>query len=46
MGVTINLGHLPDPPLSPNKRLHYMALYQAKDAGRDQVMISDSADVQ
>ena len=30
MGVTINLGHLPDPDLSPNKRLHYMALYKAK----------------
>ena len=36
MGVTINLGHLPDPALSPNKRLHYMALYQAKEAAKQE----------
>ena len=36
MGVTINLGHLPGPPLSPNKRLHYMALYQAKEAAKQE----------
>ena len=28
--MIIHLGHLPDPDLSPNKRLHYMALYKAK----------------
>jgi len=28
--TVIELGHLPDPDLSPNKRLHYMALYKAK----------------
>ena len=34
MGITVNLGHLPDPDLSPNKRLHYMALYKAKAAAK------------
>ena len=28
--TVIELGHLPDPDLSPNKRLHYMSLYKAK----------------
>ena len=28
--MIIHLGHLPDSDLSPNKRLHHMALYQAK----------------
>jgi Holliday junction resolvase RusA-like endonuclease len=34
VGITVNLGHLPDPDLSPNKRLHYMALYKAKAAAK------------
>ena len=32
--MTVNLGHLPDPALNPNKRLHYMELYRAKDAAK------------
>jgi Holliday junction resolvase RusA-like endonuclease len=28
--MRIELGHLPDPDLNPNKRLHYMALWSAK----------------
>ena len=28
--MKIELGHLPDPDLSPNKRLHHMQLYRAK----------------
>jgi len=28
--MKIELGHLPDPDLSPNKRLHHMELYRAK----------------
>ena len=32
--TVIELGHLPDPDLSPNKRLHYMALYKAKAAAK------------
>jgi len=32
--TVIELGHLPDPALSPNKRLHYMELYRAKDAAK------------
>ena len=36
MGKTINLGHLPDPDLSPNKRLHYMGLYKAKAAAKQE----------
>jgi Holliday junction resolvase RusA-like endonuclease len=34
--MKIELGHLPDPDLSPNKRLHYMALYRAKDAAKQE----------
>jgi Holliday junction resolvase RusA-like endonuclease len=34
----IELLHLPDPDLNPNKRLHYMALYRAKQAATDEVM--------
>ena len=30
----LELGHLPDPALSPNKRLHYMELYRAKAAAK------------
>ena len=28
--MRIELGHLPDPDLSPNKRLHHMQLYRVK----------------
>ena len=34
MGMTIELGRLPNPNLSPNKRLHHMALYKAKAAAK------------
>jgi transcriptional regulator with XRE-family HTH domain len=34
--TVIELGHLPDPDLSPNKRLHYMELYKAKDAAKQE----------
>ena len=34
--TVIELGHLPDPDLSPNKRLHYMALYKAKAAAKQE----------
>ena len=34
--MKIELGHLPDPDLSPNKRLHYMALYKAKAAAKQE----------
>jgi Holliday junction resolvase RusA-like endonuclease len=34
--TVIELGHLPDPALSPNKRLHYMELYRAKDAAKQE----------
>jgi Holliday junction resolvase RusA-like endonuclease len=32
--MRIELGHLPDSDLSPNKRLHHMALYRAKLAAK------------
>jgi Holliday junction resolvase RusA-like endonuclease len=32
--MRIELGRLPDPDLSPNKRLHYMAIYRAKAAAK------------
>jgi crossover junction endodeoxyribonuclease RusA len=32
--TVIELGCLPDPALSPNKRLHYMALYKAKESAK------------
>ena len=32
--MRIELGHLPDPALSPNKRLHYMELYKAKASAK------------
>jgi len=34
--MEIELGRLPDPELSPNKRLHYMELYRAKDAAKQE----------
>ena len=34
--MRIELGHLPDPDLSPNKRLHYMALYKAKASAKEE----------
>ena len=32
--MMIELGHLPDRDLSPNKRLHYMSVYKAKAAAK------------
>ena len=38
--MKIELDRLPDPDLSPNKRLHHMALYKAKAAAKmDAVML-------
>ena len=34
-----NLGHLPPKELSPNARLHFHALYQAKLAARDEMYL-------
>ena len=34
INMRIELGHLPDSDLSPNKRLHHMALYRAKLAAK------------
>ena len=34
----IELGHLPDRDLSPNRRLHYMQLYRAKEDAKDEAM--------
>ena len=34
--MEIELGRLPDPELSPNKRLHYMELYRAKDTAKQE----------
>tara|TARA_R100001086_G_scaffold23425_3_gene11124 strand:+ start:773 stop:1126 length:354 start_codon:yes stop_codon:yes gene_type:complete len=36
--MRLELGHLPARDLSPNKRLHYMALYQAKREAKDEAM--------
>ena len=36
--MRIELGHLPDRDLSPNKRLHYMRVYTAKHNAKDEVM--------
>ena len=36
--MRIELGHLPDPDLNPNKRLHYMKLYVAKRNAKDVAM--------
>ena len=37
--MIIHLGHLPDRDLSPNKRLHHMALYQAKLLAKEEMYI-------
>ena len=42
MSFQIELGHLPDRDLSPNRRLHYMQLYRAKEDAKDQQSISDA----
>jgi Holliday junction resolvase RusA-like endonuclease len=34
--MKIELGHLPGRDLNPNKRLHYMNLYRAKDAAKQE----------
>ena len=36
--MRIELGHLPDRDLSPNKRLHYMRLHFAKHAAKEAAM--------
>jgi len=37
--MIIHLGHLPDRDLSPNKRLHHMALYQAKNIAKEEAYL-------
>jgi len=37
--MKIELGHLPDPALNPNKRLHHMLLYRAKRDAKDEAMV-------
>ena len=37
--MIIHLGHLPDPDLSPNKRLHHMAAYQAKLLAKEEAYL-------
>ena len=34
-----HLGHLPDRDLNPNKRLHHMALYQAKLLAKEEMYL-------
>jgi crossover junction endodeoxyribonuclease RusA len=34
--MIIHLGHLPDRDLSPNKRLHHMAFYHAKNIAKEE----------
>ena len=36
--MIIELGHLPDRDLSPNRRLHFMQLYRAKKDAKDEAM--------
>ena len=36
--MRIELGHLPDRALNPNKRLHYMQLYAAKRDAKDEAL--------
>ncbi len=36
--MIIELGHLPDPDLSPNKRHHYMKIYAAKRDAKDEAI--------
>ena len=37
--MIIHLGHLPDRDLNPNKRLHHMALYQAKLLAKEEMYL-------
>ncbi len=37
--MILHLGHLPDRDLSPNKRLHHMALYQAKLVAKEEMYL-------
>jgi len=37
--MIIHLGHLPSRELSPNARLHHMALYQAKLAAKEEMYL-------
>ena len=37
--MKIELGHLPDPDLNPNKRLHHMLLYRAKRDAKDEAIL-------
>ena len=37
--MIIHLGHLPDRDLNPNKRLHHMALYQAKLLAKEELYL-------
>ena len=37
--MRIELDHLPHSDLNPNKRLHYMKVYQAKRDAKDEAMI-------
>ena len=36
--MRIELGHLPDRSLNPNKRLHFMAIYAAKRDAKDEAI--------
>ena len=36
--MRLELGHLPDRDLSPNKRLHHMQLYRAKRDAKDEAI--------
>jgi Holliday junction resolvase RusA-like endonuclease len=37
--LIIELGHLPDRDLNPNKRLHHMALYKAKHLAKQEAYL-------
>ena len=37
--MDIHLGHLPDRSLSPNARLHHMAIYQAKLSAKEEMYL-------
>ena len=37
--MRLELLHLPDSKLSPNKRLHYMSLHQAKKAAKEEAFV-------
>jgi Holliday junction resolvase RusA-like endonuclease len=37
--MKIELNHLPDPDLSPNKRHHYMQVYRAKHAAKEEAFL-------